>query len=197
MIHLRADCEAKEEAAVRITVLRPTRWGAGTVKALHERNVRVRAPTNSLASNDMLRAFRLCQDRGGSRTAWSYTWTMSTDAFDVVLSGGRQPRSHMKAMAFDREAVFVGSFNLDPRSAVINTEGNFYIESPELAKLLRLLLLASVPPTATASSTERRDRLGDGEGRQKGAPPGRAEKPAFDGDSSLTVEAAAHRTPEL
>jgi phosphatidylserine/phosphatidylglycerophosphate/cardiolipin synthase-like enzyme len=32
-------------------------------------------------------------------------------------------------MAFDREAVFIGSFNLDPRSAVINTEAGHYIDS--------------------------------------------------------------------
>ena len=34
---------------------------------------------------------------------------------------------------FDREAVFIGSFNLDPRSASINTEAGLYVESPELA----------------------------------------------------------------
>ena len=39
-------------------------------------------------------------------------------------------------MVFDREAVFIGSFNLDPRSAVINTEAGLYIESPELAERL-------------------------------------------------------------
>jgi cardiolipin synthase C len=31
-------------------------------------------------------------------------------------------------MAFDGEAVFIGSFNLDPRSAVINTEAGLYRE---------------------------------------------------------------------
>ena len=39
-------------------------------------------------------------------------------------------------MAFDGEAVFIGSFNLDPRSAVINTEASLYIESTELAERL-------------------------------------------------------------
>ena len=37
-------------------------------------------------------------------------------------------------MVFDRESVFVGSFNLDPRSANINTEMGLYVESPELAR---------------------------------------------------------------
>jgi putative cardiolipin synthase len=39
-------------------------------------------------------------------------------------------------MVFDRDAVFIGSFNLDPRSAWINTEAGLYIESPELADRL-------------------------------------------------------------
>jgi phosphatidylserine/phosphatidylglycerophosphate/cardiolipin synthase-like enzyme len=41
---------------------------------------------------------------------------------------------HTKAIVFDRESVFVGSFNLDPRSGSINTEAGIYVESPELAE---------------------------------------------------------------
>jgi cardiolipin synthase C len=53
---------------------------------------------------------------------------------------------HAKAKAFDREAVFVGSFNLDSRSAVINTEAGLYIESPELAKQLTAYMATGVVP---------------------------------------------------
>jgi putative cardiolipin synthase len=49
-------------------------------------------------------------------------------------------------MVFDREAVFIGSFNLDPRSAVINTEAGLYIESPELAKRLTAYMATGVAP---------------------------------------------------
>jgi putative cardiolipin synthase len=49
-------------------------------------------------------------------------------------------------MAFDREAVFIGSFNLDPRSAVINTEAGLYIESPELADRLMAYMATGVMP---------------------------------------------------
>ena len=41
---------------------------------------------------------------------------------------------HTKAIVFDRESVFIGSFNLDPRSGSINTEAGLYVESPELAR---------------------------------------------------------------
>ena len=49
-------------------------------------------------------------------------------------------------MAFDSEAVFVRSFNLDSRSAVINTEAGLYIESPELAKQLPVYMATGVVP---------------------------------------------------
>ena len=40
---------------------------------------------------------------------------------------------HGKAAVFDREAVFVGSFNLDPRSSSLDTEAVFVVHSPALA----------------------------------------------------------------
>ena len=53
-------------------------------------------------------------------------------------------------MAFDREAVFIGSFNLDPRSAVINTEAGLYIESRELAERLTAYIKIGVVPANSA-----------------------------------------------
>jgi len=40
-------------------------------------------------------------------------------------------------MIIDRRWVFVGSMNLDPRSAFLNTEMGVLVESPELAEQLR------------------------------------------------------------
>ena len=51
-----------------------------------------------------------------------------------VFAGDSKAALHTKAIVFDREAVFIGSFNLDPRSGSINTEAGLYIESPELAE---------------------------------------------------------------
>ncbi len=46
---------------------------------------------------------------------------------------GAKAALHAKVVVFDRKDVFIGSFNLDPRSADINTEAGLYVESPELA----------------------------------------------------------------
>ncbi|WP_414712591.1 phospholipase D-like domain-containing protein [Sphingobium sp.] len=40
---------------------------------------------------------------------------------------------HAKTFTVDRERLFIGSFNFDPRSVRLNTELGFIIESPTLA----------------------------------------------------------------
>jgi len=41
---------------------------------------------------------------------------------------------HAKTMVFDRKVVFVGSFNLDPRSVDLNTEMGLLVESEALGR---------------------------------------------------------------
>ena len=55
------------------------------------------------------------------------------ERFGLGLS---QSSLHAKAYVIDRERVFIGSFNWDPRSAVINSEMGVMIESPLLATRL-------------------------------------------------------------
>jgi cardiolipin synthase C len=43
---------------------------------------------------------------------------------------------HAKTLAVDRSRIFVGSFNFDQRSALLNTEMGLVIESPVLAQRL-------------------------------------------------------------
>lgn len=49
-------------------------------------------------------------------------------------SGSSRASLHAKAFVFDDEHVFIGSFNFDPRSALLNTEMGLVIRSPELAR---------------------------------------------------------------
>jgi putative cardiolipin synthase len=55
----------------------------------------------------------------------------------ISVTGSSGASLHTKAMIIDRRWVFVGSMNLDPRSAFLNTEMGVLIESPELAAQLR------------------------------------------------------------
>ncbi|MCW5584686.1 MAG: hypothetical protein KIS75_01020 [Chromatiales bacterium] len=44
-----------------------------------------------------------------------------------------KPYPHAKTFAFDRQRLFVGSLNLDPRSAVLNTEMGIVFDNAQLA----------------------------------------------------------------
>jgi putative cardiolipin synthase len=57
-------------------------------------------------------------------------------AFAARIASAALAELHARAIVFDREAVFIGNFNLDPRSASINTEAPLYVESPEPAAQL-------------------------------------------------------------
>jgi putative cardiolipin synthase len=50
------------------------------------------------------------------------------------LFGSSAASLHAKTFSFDREAVFVGSMNLDPRSVDLNTELGIVLFSPEVAQ---------------------------------------------------------------
>ncbi|WP_415408037.1 phospholipase D-like domain-containing protein [Sulfurovum sp. CS9] len=119
----------------------PRKRGTTALKQMHNRGVKIRILTNSQSSNDVAAAFagyatyrkelvesgiemhELRPDAGGNLIINQKT------NLAKVHSG-----LHAKAMVFDEKTVFVGSFNLDPRSVAINTEGGLYIESPALAK---------------------------------------------------------------
>ena len=87
---------------------------------------------------------------GCSRTAWSYTSCAPIPTpfgwAGRAFPGDPQPPCTPKRWPSTAKSVFIGSFNLDPRSAVINTEAGLYIKSPELAKRLLAYMETGVLP---------------------------------------------------
>jgi len=60
-------------------------------------------------------------------------------------SGSSRSSLHAKTFAIDRAKMFVGSFNFDPRSARLNTELGFVIDSPTLANGLATAFVERIP----------------------------------------------------
>jgi putative cardiolipin synthase len=128
----------------------PLEPGVELLKRLVGRGVRIRVLTNSLASNDVLAAF------AGYSKVRSQLVAANVELYEVrpqsgafpqeIVSTGSRAGLHTKAMVFDRRDVFVGSFNLDPRSSLINTEAGLYVESPELAALVAQYMDEGVTP---------------------------------------------------
>lgn len=61
--------------------------------------------------------------------------------FSYRLHGSSDSSLHSKAVIFDRQKVFIGSFNFDPRSVLWNTEVGVLVDSPELSGYTRKLAL--------------------------------------------------------
>jgi cardiolipin synthase C len=64
------------------------------------------------------------------------------------VRGGSTSSLHGKTFAVDRSRVFIGSFNFDPRSAELNTEMGFVIESPTLARRISSAFEQRIPAEA-------------------------------------------------
>ena len=102
------------------------------------KGVKVRALTNSAASNDVIAAhafYAHTREKLLKAGVELYELRPDTDMEKhwSVVSGRSRAALHCKAIVFDRKSVFIGSFNLDPRSSTLNTEIGVMIDSPQIA----------------------------------------------------------------
>jgi putative cardiolipin synthase len=134
---------ASEEIVIVSAYLIPTPALAGAVDRAVERGVRVRMLTNSIRSNNHLTAHSAYRNHIKEMLdSGAELHEVRIDAHDrhmYMLSpvDEKQLMLHSKALIIDRNKVFIGSANLDPRSLRINTEMGFLIESEALNETLR------------------------------------------------------------
>jgi putative cardiolipin synthase len=120
----------------------PGERGVATFKKLREKGVRVRIVTNSFAGNDVAvvhsgyaKYRRDLLQLGVELYELKPLLAMAPER-DRKRFGSSGASLHAKVFIIDREQVFVGSLNLDPRSLNLNTELGFIVESRELAETL-------------------------------------------------------------
>ena len=119
----------------------PGKKGTAFLTQMVERGVRVRILTNSLASNDVgivysgYAKYRKSLLRGGVELYEMNKKLPRAQRKEKKAPGGSSKASlHAKSFVFDREQVFIGSLNLDPRAVVHNTEIGVVLASPEIAE---------------------------------------------------------------
>jgi putative cardiolipin synthase len=143
----------EDEVLIEVAYFVPEPDSIPFYRDLIQRGVRVRVLTNSLASIDVVPAFsgysnyrerllragvelhELKADVAVARRNWS------------LLAIKSRATLHTKARVFDREWVFVGSFNADPRSRWINTEVGLLMHSPELAEQVAAFIESGMGPS--------------------------------------------------
>jgi len=135
---------AKVSIDIQSPYLITTELGRGLFKAAVDRGVKVRILTNSLASTDNLEAFSGYQrDRKALLETGVEIYEFRPDAKEryEIMTGDLQEKMkftpifglHAKSMVIDGKIAVIGTFNLDPRSANLNTECVTIIYSPKIA----------------------------------------------------------------
>ena len=120
----------------------PGKAGTEALSALVKRGVRVRVLTNSLASTDVKSVqsgylkYRDALLRAGVELLELKPDARSIERRAGEIGHGSKAGLHAKTYAVDGRALFVGSFNLDPRSAKLNTEMGLVIDSAQMAEML-------------------------------------------------------------
>jgi len=139
--HLVGDIAQAERAALLISpYFVPGVDGTDSLVGLAGRGVHVSVVTNSLAANDVVAVhggyvrYRKTLLEGGVHLF--ETRSQSDVKADSSLFGSSGASLHTKAVLIDGRRGFVGSFNLDPRSANLNTEMGVLFDDPALGAAL-------------------------------------------------------------
>lgn len=117
----------------------PGNDGVEALSALAARGAQVGVVTNSLAANDVAAVhggymgYRVPLLKAGVQL---YE-LKAHGQLDASLFGSSGASLHTKAFVVDDRRGFVGSFNLDPRSAYLNTEMGVLFDDPVLGAQLR------------------------------------------------------------
>jgi putative cardiolipin synthase len=153
---IRALRSAKRSVLIQSPYLILPRGGIELLAELNARGVQVRISTNSLASTDNLAAFcgyfkqrpRLLQ-AGIELYEFKAHPQIQADLIErYPRLAGKDPvfAIHAKSMVIDGEQIFIGTFNLDPRSANLNTEVGILVESRMLAQQLTQSIERDIRP---------------------------------------------------
>ena len=122
----------------------PTENSVKLLKKIRESGVELELVTNSLAAIDepwayfgYRRHLKELLEIGVHVMELSPTLSVTRHRYGIL--GSRTVALHMKSAIVDHSEVFVGSMNLDPRSAKLNTELGVIIDSSEMAQQLERL----------------------------------------------------------
>jgi putative cardiolipin synthase len=137
---------AKHSVLIQSPYLILPEGGIELLAELHKRGVTIRVSTNSLASTDNIAAFSgYFKQRPRLLKAGIELYEYKPYPKIQMDLLERYPRLaennpvfalHAKSMVIDGSKIFIGTFNLDPRSANLNTEVGILVDSVQLGQQL-------------------------------------------------------------
>ena len=128
---------ARDEVILLSPYFVPRKEGVALFAELVARGVRVVIVTNSLAANNHVAVHGgYMPSRKPLIQSGVELYEVRPDAevpgSEVLAASGAKATMHTKAYLVDRQHIFIGSFNFDPRSANLNTESGVLIESSRM-----------------------------------------------------------------
>ncbi|MCH8497158.1 MAG: phospholipase D family protein [Marinobacter sp.] len=135
----------------------PGEEGTRYLSAMARRGIDIHILTNSLAANDVVFAHSgYAKRRQALAEAGIRLYELKPNALRAAEDAGMKlglgssrASLHTKAILFDGRELFVGSFNLDPRSANLNTEQGVFTADPALAAQFARLFRLTTDPAYT------------------------------------------------
>ena len=145
----------------------PMADGTESFARLARNGIKVRVLTNSLSATDVApvhggysKRRKALLEAGVQLFELKNTGTAGSAFGDWVHKlGGSAASLHAKTFAVDANRAFVGSFNFDPRSAELNTEMGFVVQSATLANALHDGFATKVPQMAYEVRLNARHKL--------------------------------------
>lgn len=136
---VRRASETKHELLVESPYFIQQDVGIEFLRELTSRGIKVRVLTNSAATNDVIAA------QAGYANTRKKLLKAGVELYELrpdsnmkrewsIAAGRSRAALHSKVLVFDRQSVFIGSPNLDPRSRALNTEIGVLIDSREIAE---------------------------------------------------------------
>ena len=156
--------QAESEILIFTPYFIPGDSGVELLRQLNAKGVRIVLVTNSLPTNNHTSVHSAYSGyRKDLLEAGVELWEARADAAAITAEDGSiqldKLTLHTKGVMIDREQVFVGSLNLDPRSIDINTEMGLLIESPDLGALLASNVKATIPGIAYRLKLDENDNI--------------------------------------
>ena len=144
----------------------PTAAGVDIFTKMAEDGVKLRILTNSLDATDVAAV------HAGYMTRRKDLLAAGIELYELRRTAGEVKRNenagpfgssgsslHAKTFAVDDKRVFVGSFNFDPRSALLNTELGFVIESPSMARQISETFDQGIPENSYEVKLSKKGKL--------------------------------------
>lgn len=145
--------EAQHEVILISPYFVPGTRGVTVAEGLHDRGVRLRVLTNSLAATDApIVHVGYAKYRGALIDSGAELYelrpTLGERPKGVGTFRSAQASLHVKSVILDRSVLFMGSMNIDPRSIALNTETGLVIRSPVLSQAVARLFDGAVGNSA-------------------------------------------------